>query len=277
MTEIKKLSSKGWIELLLMGIELRLEPGMEAAAAPALRMIEEPDMTTAPAWRYDEMKFSGVDFSQEEEVAAYDDMHRKFRDYATASEEIIRRLSLKSDSVVIDLGCGTGAFALHAASRCRTIYAVDISSAMLEYCRRQAEQRGITNIVFCHSGLLSYQHGDELADAAVCVAVLHHLPDYWKQVALERCCGMLKPGGKLFLFDIVFPSDRDCSPEIDEWIKAVRAMADARLAQEAIIHVKSEFSTYDWIMEGMIRRSGFQIEAAEYSKGFQAAYLCKKR
>lgn len=223
------------------------------------------------------MKFSGVDFSQMDEVAAYDDMHKKFRDYAKESEEIIQRLSLDSDSTVIDLGCGTGAFTIHAASRCRTIYALDISAAMLEYCRKQAEQKGLTNIVYVHSSLLSYEHDDELADAAVCVAVLHHLPDYWKQVALTRCCRMLKPRGRLLLFDIVFPSGIDCLHEIDDWIKAIGAMADAKLAQEAIIHVKNEFSTYDWIMEGMIRRSGFQIDTAEYGKGFQATYLCTKR
>jgi len=235
-------------------------------------------MTTAPAWQYDEMKFPGVDFSQMDEVAAYDTMHKKFRDYAKASEEIIRRLSLNSDSIVIDLGCGTGAFAIYAANKCRTIYAIDVSAAMLEYCRKQAEQEGLANIVYRHSGLLSYEHGDELADAVVCVAVLHHLPDYWKQVALTRCCGMLKPKGRLFLFDIVFPSDTNfLQCEIDEWIKAVEAMADDRLAQEAIIHVKNEFSTYDWIMEGMIRRSGFYIDTAEYGKGFQATYLCTKR
>ena len=51
-------------------------------------------MATAPVWQYDEMKFSGVDFSQTDEVAAYDNMHKKFRDYAKASEDIIRRLSL---------------------------------------------------------------------------------------------------------------------------------------------------------------------------------------
>jgi putative AdoMet-dependent methyltransferase len=235
-------------------------------------------MAKAPAWQYDEMKFSGVDFSQMDEVAAYDNMHKKFRDYAQASEEIIRRLSLNSDSTVIDLGCGTGAFALHAADRCRTIYAIDASAVMLEYCQKQAEQKGITNIVFSHSGLLSYEHGSELADAAVCVAVLHHLPDYWKQLALTRCCGMLKPRGKLFLFDTVFPSDTtDLQYEMDECIKAFESLADARLAQEAIIHFKNEFSTYDWIMEGMIRRSGFHIDSAEYGKGFQTTYLCTKR
>lgn len=234
-------------------------------------------MTNPRAWQYDETMFSGVDFSQAEEVAAYDDMHSKFRDYAKASDEIIQRLSLTSDSTVIDLGCGTGAFALHAAKRCRTIYAVDISAAMLDYCRRRAEQLSLTNIIFRNGGLLTYEHGDELADAAVCVAVLHHLPDFWKQVALKRCCEMLKPGGRFLLFDIVFPSGRDCLDEIDQWLKAFETIVDARLAEEALIHVKNEFSTYDWIIEGIIRRSGFQIDTAEYSKGFQALYICTKR
>jgi len=235
-------------------------------------------MTKVPAWHFNEMKFSGVDFSQGEEVAAYDAMHRKLRDYARVSEEIIRLLSLNPGSTVIDLGCGTGAFALHAAGKCRTIYAVDVSEPMLEYCRKQAEQKGITNIVYCHSGLLSYEHQGEPADAAVCIAVLHHLPDFWKQVALTRCCGMLKPGGRLFLFDIVFPSKTDClEREIDGWINSVETMAGARLAEEAVVHIKDEFSTYDWIMEGMIRRSGFHISSADYRNGVQVSYVCTKR
>jgi putative AdoMet-dependent methyltransferase len=235
-------------------------------------------MTKVPAWLYDEMKFSGVDFTRMDEVAAYDAMHTKMRDYARMTDEIVRRLSLDSTSTVIDLGCGTGAFALHAAEKCRTIYAVDVSEAMLEYCRKKAEQKGITNIVYCHSGLLSYEHRGGPADAAVCVAVLHHLPDFWKQVALTRCCRMLKPGGRLLLFDIVFPSDSDYPQrEIDAWINSVGTMVNDRLAQEAIVHVKNEFSTYDWIMEEMIKRSGFDISSAEYSMGVQATYVCTRR
>ena len=224
------------------------------------------------------MKFCGVDYSRADEVAAYDCMHKKFRDYSKSTNEIIRRLSLGSDSTVIDLGAGTGAFALHAAKRCRTIYAVDISAAMIEYCRQQATRDGLTNIVFCHAGLLTYEHTAPLADAAVCIAVLHHLPDFWKLAALTRCCAMLKPGGRFFLFDIVFPSKEvNLNQKIDEWIKAAEDMADAQLAQEVVIHARDEFSTYDWIMEGIIRRSGFQIDTAEYGKGFQTTYICTKQ
>jgi len=211
-------------------------------------------------------------------VAAYDHMHKKFRDYARSSEEIIDRLDLGPDSTVIDLGSGTGAFALHASRECRTVYAVDVSGAMLDHCRLQATKEELTNIVFCRAGLLTYEHVDELADAAVCVAVLHHLPDFWKVTALTRCRAMLKPKGKLYLFDVVFPSGEPNLPQrIDEWVASIETMADARLAQEAVIHARDEFSTYDWIMEGIIRRSGFHIDAAEYGKGFRATYVCSNR
>lgn len=186
---------------------------------------ERIKIITAPKWQYNEIKFSGVDYSGIDEVAAYDSMHKKFRDYTKSSEDIIRRLSLDSDSTVIDLGSGTGAFTLHAAKKCRTVIAVDISAAMLEYCRQQAEREGLTNIVFCQGGLLTYEHVAELADAAVCVAVLHHLPDFWKLAALTRCCAMLKPGGRLYLFDIVFPSgETDLRQKINEWIESIETM-----------------------------------------------------
>lgn len=234
-------------------------------------------MPSVPRWQYDETKFSGVDYLRRDEVAAYDRMHKKFRDYEKSAEEIIRRLSLSADSTVIDLGSGTGAFALHAARKCRTVYAVDVSDAMLDYCRQQATKEGVNNIVLCHAGLLTYEHQAEPADAAVCVAVLHHLPDFWKAVALTRCCRMLKPGGRLYLFDIVFPSRESTLPEkIDEWVMAIEAMADARLAEEAVVHARDEFSTYDWIMEGLLTRSGFHIDTAEYGQGFQTSYVCTK-
>ncbi len=235
-------------------------------------------VSSAPEWQYDESKFPGIDYARDEVVAAYDCLHKKFRDYAKAADEIVRRLGLGAGSTVIDFGSGTGAFALHAAKVCRTVYAVDISAAMIEYCRRRAAELGLTNIVFRHGGLLSYEHKAEAADAAVCVAVLHHLPDFWKAAALSRCRDALKPGGKLLLFDIVFPSgEADLTQEIDGWISYLNTLADARLAEEAAIHVREEFSTYDWIMEGMIRRSGFHIDSAEYAAGFAATYICTNK
>jgi putative AdoMet-dependent methyltransferase len=230
-----------------------------------------------PKWYYDENKPCGVDYTSYEEVAVYDEMHMKFRDYEKGADEIIKRLDLGPDSVVIDMGCGTGAFALNASRKCRLVYAVDISATMLNYCREKAGKHNLFNIFFCKAGVLTYEHTGEPADAIICIAVLHHLPGFWKQIALNRCFSMLKPGGKLLLFDIVFPSDDGSLPAgIEEWILSIESMANARLAREAEIHVREEFSTYDWIIEGFIKRSGFHIDKAEYGPGFNTTYICVK-
>jgi putative AdoMet-dependent methyltransferase len=234
-------------------------------------------MKSFPQWQFNETNPKGVDYASIEEVAAYDGMHRRFRNYEIATATILQRLDLGPDSVVIDMGCGTGAFTLHAAAKCRTIHAVDISQAMLDFTRREAERAGFKNILFHHAGLLTHQHQAEPADAIVCVAVLHHLPDFWKQAALTRCIDMLKPGGKLYLFDIVFSSASKHLPgQIDQWIDVITRKAGEKLGGEAVVHVRDEYSTYDWILEGMLRHAGFQIDVAEYAPGFQTTYICSK-
>ena len=239
-------------------------------------------MTTKPKWYYDEMKHSGVDYSSPAQVKAYDSRHQKLRDYQKNSEAIINLLELTSKHTVIDMGAGTGAFALHAAKHCNKIYAVDVSKAMLDYSRQKAEEAGLTNIVFCHGGFLTYEHGEEPADAMVSVGVLHHLPDFWKLVGLRRAVEMLKTGGRLYLFDIVFPSEiAGYEERFDEWVQSIATKAGLDFASEVETHmethIRDEYSTCDWIMEGLLSRAGFRIDNAQYTDGFGATYICTKR
>lgn len=230
-----------------------------------------------PVWFYDEMRHAGVDYSDPARVAVYDQHHRKFRDYRKDAEAVLRLLELAPEQTVIDLGSGTGAFALHAAPFCRTIYAVDVSRAMLEYCRQQAVEKNLQNIVFCHGGFLTYEHTADPVDAVVSSAVLHHLPDFWKYVGLLRVNALLKPGGKFYLFDIVFPGDeKDLRLPIEKFIHSLKDKVGAEFAAEAETHIRDEYSTYDWIMEGLLTRAGFRIDQATYGDGFGGSYLCTK-
>ncbi|MEA1908637.1 MAG: class I SAM-dependent methyltransferase [Euryarchaeota archaeon] len=125
-------------------------------------------------------------------------------------------------------------------------------------------------------GFLTYNHDAEPADAMVSIAALHHLPDFWKSVALRRAAAMLKVGGRFFLFDIVFPSEAaDLEDQINAWVRSTALQSGPELAVEAEIHIIEEYSTYDWIMEGLLERVGFKIESAEYGDGFQATYVCQ--
>ena len=88
-------------------------------------------MLTPPDWYYDESLPAGVDYHDVEQVAVYDANHQRFRDYEAGAQAIMDRLALGPDATVLDMGAGTGAFTLHAAPHYRTVYAVDVSAAML--------------------------------------------------------------------------------------------------------------------------------------------------
>ena len=106
---------------------------------------------------------------------------------------------------------------------------------------------------------------------------LHHLPDFWKQIALLRMADMLKEGGRFCLRDVVYSFDpRDHERFIDRFISRANAMVGPEFAGHFTAPVKNEYSTLDWIMQGMIERAGFEITKVEHQEGFFALYLCTK-
>jgi putative AdoMet-dependent methyltransferase len=231
-----------------------------------------------PAWRYNEMKSCGADFNSFFVARGYDKYHQTFRDYQREAEQIVAALALDDSAAVLDMGCGTGAFAIHAAPHYRRIYAVDVAKAMLGRARRKAKKAGLTNIEFRRGGFLTYEHTDDPVDAVVSVVALHHLPDFWKLVGLHRLASMLKPDGRLYMFDMVFSFDIDCyESSVEQFVEkmSVRAAPGSRRAAET--HVREEYSTCGWIMEGLLERAGFQIDEANYMDDCLAAYLCTKK
>lgn len=191
---------------------------------------------------------------------------------------IMERLGLKADHTVIDLGCGTGAFALSAAHRCRRVFAVDISPAMLEVCSSQARAQGLTNLEIASGGFLTYEHADEPVDVLVSNLALHHLPDFWKAIALHRINGMLIPEGRLYLFDVIFAFPVSTyGEELEKWLETMAASGGEKMREESMIHISDEYSTFEWIMDGLLQRTGFQIEKKYREIPGCLAYLCRKQ
>ena len=231
-----------------------------------------------PAWRYNEMKPCGVNYNSTILAHLYDRCHQSFRDFRQEAERIVALLALGPESTAIDMGCGTGAFALHAAPRCGKVYAVDVSKAMLQRARKKARKAGIDNIEFHHGGLLTYEHRAEPVDAINSVAVLHHLPDFWKLVALRRMAAMLKPKGRLHLFDVVFSFNvARYESSCKRFVKAAGDWMGPSGQAEAETHLSAEYSTCDWIMEGLLEEAGFDVETADRKDDFLTTYVCTKK
>jgi ubiquinone/menaquinone biosynthesis C-methylase UbiE len=230
---------------------------------------------STPVWQYHEPDHPGADFDAMAEI--YDRNMQKYRDVQGEIDEILDYLALRPDQSILEIGTGTGEFALAAARRCRKVYAVDLSAGMLRYAEKKAGARGISNVEFLPGGFLTYRYEGEPLDGIVSQIALHHLPDFWKQIALLRMADMLAEGGKLCLRDVVFSFDPAKHGEfLDDFISKAAEKAGPQFANSILSHVKKEYSTMDWIMQGIIERAGFEIERATYSHGFFALYLCTK-
>jgi putative AdoMet-dependent methyltransferase len=231
------------------------------------------------SWKYNESKHCGVDYSSAEEVAVYDTRHQQFRNYEKEVYEFLTELSADDTHALtlIDLGCGTGAFSIHAADHFRKIYAVDISELMLKVAREKAEKKNIRNISFNNGGFLSYHHEFEPVDIVLSRFAFHHLPDFWKQTALLNINGMLKTNGLFYLYDVIFNFDPSRYEEsINGWMMSFAEKVSPQFLREFETHIREEYSTYGWILEGMLERAGFTIEKKETPDNVHMMFRCRK-
>ena len=231
------------------------------------------------SWWLDEERHAGREHFDTEHARRYD-----VKEDAQAAEEVAWLTDaglLGPKSSVVDIGAGSGQFALAAAPVCERVVAVDVSPVMLARLAEKLERSPASNVQAIRAGFLTYRHSGEPADLVYSRYALHHLPDFWKAVALTRIAGMLRPGGALRLWDIVFSFDpADVERRIEAWI------ADAMSADvehgwtraELAEHVRDEHSTFTFLLEPMIERAGLDIVDASYDESrVLARYLCRKR
>jgi ubiquinone/menaquinone biosynthesis C-methylase UbiE len=224
----------------------------------------------------DEVSSAGRENLDREHVARYD---AKEDAGAEAEVHLLEQLGLNAASVVLDLGAGTGQFTLAVAPLCRRVIAVDVSPPMLERLRAKVQTLGVGNVTCVEAGFLTYEHAGEPVDFAYSRLALHHLPDFWKAIALVRVNRLLRPGGILRLWDVVYGFDPGDAPErLEAWCATGEAdIATSWTRPELEEHVRDEHSTFTWLLEAMVTKAGFAIEDASYSgDGVTAGYVLRK-
>ena len=234
-------------------------------------------MKKNPKWHYKE-KQTGVDYVDPEIAQGYDNEHQKFRDFKEETEQIVGKLGIRQDDTVLDIGCGTGGIALNLAKHSKKVICVDISREMLDILESKAQEQSIINIeTHCAGFLTCKPEIDEKVDKIISMFSLHHLPDFWKSLALLKMAKTLKTGGKLYIFDLVFTFDvQNHQKALEEIITSMRDVAGDSMARETEIHIRDEFSTYDWIMEGLIEKSGFSIDSKHVKADNFVEYVWSK-
>ncbi|MGE0120372.1 MAG: class I SAM-dependent methyltransferase [Dongiaceae bacterium] len=226
-----------------------------------------------PDWFYDDLRQVGIDFADAGQVATYDDRQN---DDPAADRALLDRIGVEPTHHVADIGCGTGLLACEAARRSACVHAVDVSAAMLARTEARAAAAGLTNIRPVQAGFLSFDPGPRTLDLVTTKFAFHHLPDFWKAMALVRVNRMLKPGGRLFLRDVVFSFAPAEAPQaIEGWIGWMLANTGYPRAEVAT-HVREEHSTFAWIVECLLERTGFRLLWSDIGGPTYADYFAEK-
>jgi ubiquinone/menaquinone biosynthesis C-methylase UbiE len=216
-------------------------------------------------WMLDEQSHAGNENLDPQHVKQYD-----LKEDACAIEELklLETLGLNDQSSVIDFGAGTGQFTIVVAPKCARVIAVDVSPVMLDVLDEKVKNSELSNIEIIRSGFLTYEHIGQPVDFVYSRFALHHLPDFWKVMALKRIRSMIRKGGVFRLWDVVYSFEpKESENRLEAWCATLNDHEENGWTRSDIEeHIRDEHSTYTWLLEPMIQRCGFTIEQTEYSE-----------
>jgi excisionase family DNA binding protein len=121
--------------------------------------------------------------------------------YGDALREIVfNRIKIEKDSIVADIGAGTGYLTLELAKKAKRVIAVDNSASMLTIAGNEAAKAGLSNIEFLEGNAEELPIGANTIDLVYANMLLHHVADPLQ--VFKEMYRILKNDGKVLITDI---------------------------------------------------------------------------
>lgn len=122
-------------------------------------------------------------------------------------EDVLTKLPVGRNDLVLDVGCGTGVVTSVLAEHCRAIVALDAGAQVVDAGREAARARGVRNVTYCLGSALDLPFQQDLFDHVLMYAVIHYLED---EAQVRQCVAELvrvcKPGGRILIAEV--PDER---------------------------------------------------------------------
>jgi cyclopropane fatty-acyl-phospholipid synthase-like methyltransferase len=149
------------------------------------------------------------------------------RDAWQKPDEVIRALKLPADSLVADIGSGTGYFAVRLARAVPQgrVYGADVSADMVKFLNERAAKEKLGNLSSHRAGEAD-PHLPAPVDLVLVVDTYHHIPR--RSAYFERLKAKLKPGGRIAIID--FRLDSPTGPPAKHRIPPERVAAEMEKA-----------------------------------------------
>lgn len=112
-------------------------------------------------------------------------------------ELVCSKLGLRAGQRVLDVGCGWGSFAIHAATRHGVhVVGITLSPPQAELARRHAEEAGVSDKVEIRVADYRELEGESY-DAIASIGMVEHVGGEPMDEYGRRLAGVLRPGGRL--------------------------------------------------------------------------------
>lgn len=147
--------------------------------------------------------------------------------------------SLKEGDVVLDLGSGAGLDMFVASKKVGNtgkVIGIDMTPAMIEKAKKNAEELGITNVDFRFGDIEEMPVDDNSVDVVISNCVINLAPDKGK--VFREAYRVLKPGGRVMVSDIVL--SKPLPTEVrDEVVTYTGCIGGAILDEEYLQHMRA--------------------------------------
>ncbi|MFA6088463.1 MAG: class I SAM-dependent methyltransferase [Candidatus Woesearchaeota archaeon] len=114
--------------------------------------------------------------------------------YVQIINQFRNQVKPKKGEILVDFGCGTGAFTKHLLSYGVKIIGIDLSKGCINYAKKH-----VKGIKFETGDIEKTRFKDNSVDIIVFSGVLHHFDDFSKTI--QEAYRILKKGGRIFAYD----------------------------------------------------------------------------
>ena len=126
---------------------------------------------------------------------------------------VCRKLALQQGERVLDVGCGWGSFAIHAARNHGVrVLGVTLSERQVELGRQRARDAGVEDLVELRVADYRELAGEQF-DAISSIGMVEHVGEERIDLYMRTLRGLLKPGGRLLNHGIAKLMDFDTDDE----------------------------------------------------------------
>jgi cyclopropane-fatty-acyl-phospholipid synthase len=194
----------------------------------------------------------------------------------TKLELVCIKLALEPGQRVLDVGCGWGSFALHAASRHGVhVTGITLSEPQAEVARRRAAEVGLADRIDIRA--MDYRElSGEAFDAIASIGMVEHVGEEKIDLYAQRLAELLKPGGTLLNHGIarLDPGDVIGGPFSDRYVfpdgaplQLSRVLAAIERTGLEAVHIEGFRDDYAETLRHWARRLDENIDEARRLAG----------